>query len=367
MKGLFINNKKAKDSIYESGLMVYNNLKLSQKLHFDYIEIDRENRKIPLGYQFYFFNYHPITMYWMDPDCIKKIPGLKMTMVLEVLPGNPFAMCPKNLFDIYIVLDPTIKLNKKDKVYPFPRPLEKIDVEVEYTEPPVPTIGTFGFATKGKGFQHVVEAVNREFEQAVIRINIPHGSYVPDSEKYADFLGDLCRQKAKPGIDVIITYDYMSKEELVNWCAANTLNCFLYDRNQPGLSATTDQCIIAGRPLSVSGNETFRHITKYLPPYPEWSLKDSIEKSLPYVHQMAQDWSQETFTEKFETLMEQQRQALPILNNLQPDFLLEIKKGTLFSRLERRYKKIGPLFSFLRFIKYKLKRKKVKVNEQMVP
>jgi len=31
---------------------------------------------------------------------------------------------------------------------------------VPYKEKEIPVIGSFGFATKGKGFQHVVEAVN---------------------------------------------------------------------------------------------------------------------------------------------------------------------------------------------------------------
>src|SRR5215467_1684049 len=106
MNGLFINNPKARDSIYESGSMVYNCLKSSNKYILDYIEIDEDNRKIPLQYDFYFFNYHPQTMAWLDTASLKKIPGLIITMVLEVLPNDPFVMCPDNHFHGYCVLDP---------------------------------------------------------------------------------------------------------------------------------------------------------------------------------------------------------------------------------------------------------------------
>lgn len=301
-KGLFINNKKANDSIYESGLMVYNCLKSSDKYQIDYIETDAENRLISSEYDFYFFNYHPATMHWMDTSKLKRLPGIIITMVLEVSPGNPFVLCPRNHFDAYCVLDPTV-ISDNIKVFAFPRPLEKTYIK-EYIPNDIPTIGTFGFATKGKGFQHVVDAVNKEFEQAIVKINIPFGSFVPDAQSYATFLGNLCKEKAKPGISVVVTHTYMSKPELINWCAQNTLNCFLYDRNMPGLSATTDQAIVAERPLAVSNNDTFRHILTYLDPYPNFSLKQSIETSLSSVLAMKKDWSQENFLIRFESMLD---------------------------------------------------------------
>lgn len=302
IKGLFINNKKANDSIYESGLMVYNCLKSSNKYQIDYIEIDIDNRSISAKYNFYFFNYHPATMHWMDTSKLKSFPGPVITMVLEVSPGDPFVLCPPNHFDAYCVLDPTI-LSDNIKIFSFPRPLEKVDIK-EYIPTNIPTIGTFGFATKGKGFQHVVNAVNKEFDQAIIKINIPFGNFVPESESYAAFLENLCKEKAKPGISVVVTHNYMSKSELINWCAQNTLNCFLYDRNMPGLSATTDQAIVAERPLAISDNDTFRHILNYLEPYPEFSLKKSIESSLGKVLEMKKNWSQENFSIRFEKMLD---------------------------------------------------------------
>jgi hypothetical protein len=303
MRGLFINNKKAQDSIYESGYMVYQCLLISSAYTLDYVEIAIDNRQVPTGYDFYFFNYHPSTMSWLNTKDLGKELGLVMTMVLEVAPSDPFVLCPKNDFDVYCVLDPTIKIADK-RVYAFPRPLEKINFELPVVENRIPVIGSFGFATKGKGFQHVVEAVNKEFDKAMVRINIPYGDFVPDSKAYAAFLGDLCKQKAKPGIDVIITHDFMTKDELIKWCAGNTLNCFLYDRDMPGLSATTDQAIVSGRPLAISDNNTFRHIAAYLPAYPKWSLKESIEKSVPLVLKMQQDWQPGQFAKLFEQLLD---------------------------------------------------------------
>jgi len=348
MKGLFINNKKAKDSIYESGLMTYNCLALSVKYSLDYQEIDIDDRTVPTGYDFYFFNYHPLTLQWLDASALKKNLSLCISMVLEVAPNDPFVYCSPRDFDLYCVLDPTVSISNK-KVYAFPRPLEKTIIDLPTANNPIPVIGTFGFATKGKGFQHVVDAVNAEFDEAIVKINIPHGDFVPGSKEYADFLAKVCRERAKEGIRVEVTHDFMDKEDLIKWCAANTLNCFLYDRNMPGLAATTDQAIVAQRPLAVSSNDTFRHITAYLKPYPECGLKTSIDGSLPAVLQMLNDWSPENFTKKFEQMLEENSQLLrQRYKPAKAPFVIPLKNKSIFDTVGKRYKKYKRKFQNLK-------------------
>lgn len=302
---LFINTKKAQCSIWNSGLMSYQALKLSSHYEIDYTEISERDCAIPVNYDVFLFNYHPITMRWLDIKCIKYLTGLKFTIVLEVLPNNPFPMCPRTLFDGYLALDPTLRCNDK-RVFPFSRPLEMYEPRTAYASPLVPIIGSFGFGANGKGFEQIVEAVNREFDEAVIRINIPHGTYVANNRNYERHLKKVmnaCHIRAKEGIKLLFTHDYMTKQELVDWCAENTLNCFLYTRNVPGLAATPDQAILAARPLAVSPNATFRHITNYIRPYPKWSLCESIEKSMLGIAQMKSDWAPIKFAECFEQML----------------------------------------------------------------
>lgn len=310
LRGLFLNTAQANCSIYESGKMVYKCLLLSEKYAIDYIEIDSENREVKNGYDFYAFNYHHDTMSWLDTKSIGLLPGLKLTFVLETLKNDPFVLCPRDAFDVYCALDPTMSSADK-RVHAFPRPLESASIVVPYQEKAIPVIGSFGFATPGKGFELVVDAVNKEFDKAIVRINIPPGThadpatYKLHNRDYADYLSDLCKKTSKKGIEVIVTRDYMSKEDLIQWCSQNTLNCFLYNRNQPGLSATTDQAISSGRPLAVSTNETFRHIHAHLTPYPFRSLKESIESSQPEVSTMQDSWSPRQFVDKFERVLDE--------------------------------------------------------------
>jgi FkbM family methyltransferase len=301
LSGLFINCIVAQDSIFESGKMAYECLLDSKKYSLDYIEITPQNVSIPTHYDFYLFNYHHITMSWLDTKCIKSLlPGVKLTLVLEVSPNDPFAHCPPNDFDGYCVLDPTLKL-KKGNVFAFPRPLETFTENIEYQPKDVPVIGSFGFATSGKGFEHVIDAVNKEFEKAIVRINIP---FADRSHLLANKLSASCKRKAKDGVEVVVTHDFMSKSDLIKWYGQNTLNCFLYDRNVSGLSATIDQAISSGRPLITSKNNTFRHIQSFIKPFPYQSLKNAIETTGPIVAEIQKEWSAEKFKEKFERVLD---------------------------------------------------------------
>ena len=327
LKGLFLNSPAAHCSIHESGKMIYAALILSDKYTLDYAEIDVDARTFPDNYDFLAFNYHPYVMGWLDTATVKDLPGLKITFVLEALPDNPFPMCPPGDFDVYCALDPT--MNSPDKrVYAFPRPLEPA-ITTPFIEPEIPVIGTFGFATPGKGFDLVVDAVNQEFDRAIVRINIPIATHIGTRQSgYSDYLAELCYKTAKKGIDVQITHDYLTKQQLIDWCSQNTLNCFLYNRDQPGLSATTDQAISSGRPLAVSGNETFRHIHQYVIPYPKRSLKASIEQSIPEVLRMQENWNPVNFAMKFEQVLLDQN-AQPIRHTGKP--ILLDKKGMIKS------------------------------------
>lgn len=307
-RGLFLNTQAANCSIHESGNMAYKSLVLSQKCQIDYLEIGVDAREIPIGYDFYIFNYHYAVMRWLDTKCLRALPGLKLTLLLETFTNDPFVLCPPDHFDAYLAIDPTMNVADK-RVYAMPRPLEVTEGVSSYRNSDIPIIGSFGFATPGKGFELVVDAVTKEFDQAIVKINLASGTYTDQAawvfqkRDYGEYLRELCQNVAKKGVQVVVTRDYMSKEGLIEWCSQNTLNCFLYNRNQPGLAATTDQAISSGRPLAVSTNETFRHIHPYVTPYPFQSLKESIASSQPQVLQMQRDWAPKHFASKFEEVL----------------------------------------------------------------
>ncbi|MCK5610525.1 class I SAM-dependent methyltransferase, partial [Candidatus Pacearchaeota archaeon] len=355
--GIFINSTKANCSIYESGLMMFESLLLSNRYTLDYLEIDERNRTIPGKYDFFAFNYHHATMGWLNTKSLRELPGLKITFVLETLPNDPFVLCPSEDFDAYCALDPTMNVADK-RVYAFSRPLEIPSKLIQYHELPVPVIGSFGFATPGKGFELIVDAVNKEFEEAIVKLNIPSSTYADEGtwhlhkQNYAEYLSGLCKETAKEGVQVIVTHDFMTKDELIKWCGQNTLNCFLYNRNQPGLSATTDQAITSRRPLAISTNETFRHIHRHITPYPFRSLQESIAISQPDVLQIQQEWAPSNFAKHFEKVLQDfnlfekaERDHIPFKKiRLRKKFSFPGLASRVTITRERIKKLVGPLF-----------------------
>ncbi|WP_372400718.1 hypothetical protein ABMY26_35825 (plasmid) [Azospirillum sp. HJ39] len=304
--------------------MVFDCLKQSNFYNLDYItleQIDIEHLKVnrtfrlkqgrenteaspPKPYDFWVLNYHPSTMApFLPQELLPHLEGPKFAIVLEVEPDNPIKFVPAERFDSCIVLDPTAMPTAK--VTPFPRPLRGVPRKGRLHNRDIPVIGSFGMGTPGKGFEHVVEAVNREFERAVLRINVPWATHVDSimfnvhRMEYSEYIENLCRKIAKPGIEIEFTRDFLEEEELVDWCADNDLNFFFYTRRQSGLSATTDQCVISGQPLLVSSNDTFRHIHPYIAPYPKTSLRDAMRTTSDAVRRLQNDWSGVTFHDTF--------------------------------------------------------------------
>lgn len=297
-KGIFYNSPKSSCSIHESGLMCYNALALSNNYKLSYTE---QQNPIEGNFDFIVFNHHPWTNSWMVP-IIHYFKEKTFAIVTEVgdysniIPYTPY------IFDGYIVLDPTIE--DFENIYGFSRPLESL-----YVQPHLPeriTIGSFGFATVGKNWDKIVSKTQMEFDDAIIRFNIPHATFVSHNEYRINSIKEECQKIIyKPNIELQVTSHYFSKQELVQWCAQNTLNAFMYERNQSGLSATTDQAILAERPLYVSDNETFRHIHQYINPLPK-TFKEAIETTLPAVQSMKRDWSPHMFAKKFERIIQEE-------------------------------------------------------------
>lgn len=298
-KGIFCNSKKASCSIWESGNMVYAALCKSNNYTLDY----SEETSIGYNYDFYVFNQHKTVNNWMNESIVKSLKKPTFCVVTEVCHrDNPIGGIPA-YFDYYMVLDPTV--NERANIFAFPRPLEDYPVS-EYVDEGYPVIGSFGFATPNKDWHKIVIGVQQEFDEALIRINIPQATYVPTHIQDVNAIRNLCQSHiTKTGIKLEITTQFMDKAELIRWCSENTLNCFMYHRSHThptGMAAVTDQAISSKRPLLVSSDPTFRHIHKYIKPYPETTFKQAID-SIVEVKKMCDDWSQLNFSTKFQQIL----------------------------------------------------------------
>lgn len=296
LKGIFYNSVKSQCSIYESGLMCYNALKKSNKYLLEYSENYYDGKQ----YDFAIFNEHITVNNWMTKEIIARMNCKTFCVVLEVGENENLMPQTAKLFDHYMIIDPTVK--EEEKIHAFPRPLE--DCKITKIDTDIPTIGSFGFVTPGKNWHQIIEQVNKEFDEAIININLPYATYVPYSKQITHELSRQLHQiEKKKEIVLNITHKYMDKKELIDWCSKNTINFFPYYRNMDGLAAVTDQAIAAGKPILTTDNKTFRHILQYLKPFPEIGIKEAIQMNAEGVLRMKEDWSAINFAKKFENLL----------------------------------------------------------------
>ena len=100
-----------------------------------------------------------------------------------------------------------------------------------------------------------------------------------------------CKAAARDNVELQITHNFYNNEELIDWCAQNTVNAFFYQRKILGIAAAPDQAVASGRPIAVVDNPTFRHIYKYQKPYPQMNLRETIKNGVKYTKQIQNDWS----------------------------------------------------------------------------
>jgi len=316
---LFVNTNAAQCSIYQSGKMIYESIKDTDSLNIEYCELNDLNidklysGKIVINqqeksnYEYYIFNYHHATMRGFEnikSENFKNLVGKKYSIILEMSKNNPTVRLESDDFDGYIVMDPTMQY-LDNRFHWFPRPLDITNANQNNVVSDIPIIGSFGYPTVDKGFDLVIKAASKEFEKSIVRINIPTATY-GDNEVYSQIINS-CRSIYAPNVKLEITTNFFSDKELLEWCSNNTLNCFFYHRNSyiefPGLAAATDQAIISGRPLAVSTDVTFRHLHQYITPYPQRSLKESIQISADEVKKIQQNWNFEKCQQRLKEIL----------------------------------------------------------------
>ena len=206
------------------------------------------------------FNHHPSTMPWLL-EAIQSINGPVLFAIqhdLQLLRPDPFhfLLCP----------DPTLS-SADPRTIGLPRfipdPIKSLP-----PEPEVFTVSSFGFATPGKGFEHVCRLVDEQFDEALVQINIPpHDSAEIASQRAFDEIVDRCHAAiTKPGIRLDVTKQFMSDKELIGFLAESTMNAFAYDRKgAEGISSCTDYALAAKRPIAISGSPMFKHLHQINP------------------------------------------------------------------------------------------------------
>lgn len=246
------------------------------------------------------FNYHPATLslsYGVVD--VTKVPTFGIVHENSWFWTDPFL----KHFDYLISPDIT---NEVKGTFNMNRTIPDYDSQMDGV-PKDLTIGSFGFAFGGKGYELVIDKVQEEFNEACIRLHIPYARFGDEFGANAKYTADTCRERViKPNIELQVTHDFLSRKKLIHWLELNTLNCFFYD-SYPGrgISSVIDFALAARRPIAITDSNMFRHLKTWQSiRIEETSLKQIIRNGTTPL-QNFYNWTEENTTREYERIMKE--------------------------------------------------------------
>lgn len=306
-KVLFVNHKRSQCGVYEFGRNIGDALEGSS-FEFVYQECgsaDELENVVSLGiFDAIIYNYHPATMSWLNIGVTKRIECPQIGIIHEVT-QTIADQADNRLFNFHIAHDPTLLL-KNPLVYKAGRLMPQY--KNTFSVPEIPVIGSFGFAGK-KGQRRLVELVQNEFDEGLIRINIPFATFGDVRGEIALAIADECRDAlTKPGIKLEITHDFLEQRELLDFIAQSAINMFLYepmDNDHRGISGVVDLALAVGRPLGITHQKMFRHIADAFPDIciESNSIKDIIRNGTRPLEPFFREWSAENLCWDYERIV----------------------------------------------------------------
>lgn len=328
---LFVSHKKAQCGVYEFGKNITDVLQHSKCYHFIRVECSSLaelqtaiTEYSPAGI---IYNYSQPVLPWVTNKICPKlyrnniaaiqIPqiGIIHEITQHVADSainykNKFlfrvsaSQLINSLFDYYIAPDPTLSL-RNPYVYKTGRLIPSYQNKFPF--PSKPVIGSFGFGTPKKGFEKIVQLVQQEFDEAVIRFNIPDADFGDKNGNNSRIISEKCQALiTKAGIQLIVTHDFMDKKTMLDFLAKNTINVFLYEeKNNRGLSSALDNALAVQRPVAVSDGVMFRHVFDTEPSVcvTKNNLKTIIQNGFAPLQKYYDEWNAENLVWEYERIL----------------------------------------------------------------
>lgn len=179
---------------------------------------------------------------------------------------------------------------------------------VQYVDRGVPVIGWQGFPAPWKGVHRIAAQVQHEFDEAIIRLHMPDGFYTQPKNVYGPQILQQVRSIiTKPGIKIEVSNDWLEEQDIVNWLAQNTINCYFYDYlDGAGMSGSIDYAIAAKRPIAITKSHQFKTYWNLQPTIniEESSLKQIIANGLQPWEPVYKRFTKEQIWEDFNRIFQ---------------------------------------------------------------
>lgn len=247
MKNVLIANSfDDKCGVHQYGLNLASILKGS--ISYNFLHYNMSSAEELITYARYadyvIHNWHPHTTPFINQSLIDQLNewGVKQLMIV----GHDHYASFKNVS--YIDCDCT-------KTNGIPRPILNVE---NLPDPEKLTVGSFGFAFDFKNFDTIPRLVAAQLPDAKLRMHLTPHAAGDSSGRIAAMVQNVCDEL---GIELELSQNFMTGEDLVRFLAANSINVFLYPEGQGrGLSSSIDFAFAANKPVALSDSFMFRHV-----------------------------------------------------------------------------------------------------------
>ena len=252
------------------------------------------------------YNWHPATLPFIDKEFTRRMgsPAVPAIGFFHEITADAANAVRDDIFDCWICGDPTLQTDNP-YIFKSGRPLPVY--ENTKSAPAIPTIGSFGFGFPNKGFARLAALVQQQFDEAVIRLHIPFSAFFdPDGREALARIDEARAQIKKPGIRIEASHSLLSKEGLLDFLAANSLNAFLYDDMYRGIASTVDYALVVDRPIAITRSYMFRHLWNATPSIlvEERTLPEILAAGTAPLDRFKQAWSAKSLATEYETILD---------------------------------------------------------------
>lgn len=299
---LFINHPQKECGVHNYGVNVSNILKMGTSYSFIYLECSQAPEVLAVVQQYspshIVYNYHPSTLGWiraMVPNIASR--GIKQLAInheptLELPPGLTAS----------ISQDPSFV--EHDNCYKTVRPI------IQFAGTPYPqrtTISTFGFTFGNNDFVRAARTVNEQFDEALLRVNIPYAHFGDaDGRSAREWDAKIRAVVTKPGIELLITHDFKTTPQLLDWLSESTLNIFAYQLSYGrGCSSTFDFALAVQKPVAITTSYQYKHFQSFLPEinFEHNALQSIIAKGAFPTDRLRDLWSNTNLRADYERIL----------------------------------------------------------------
>ena len=304
---LIINSIEKQCGVHQYGLRVGNILTQSDNNNFVYLELDSvDELKVSVD------KYNPTSiiynrcgvLQWVTPELVDEFRQKQICQFNLIHNAYNY----EQFFDAYLHQHPYWNCdNEKD--FAIPRPLPFYIKKSRKEETNTIRIGSFGFGLINKYYDEVCRVVNEQFteENVELRLHLTHGTYA-GSNQQPERIFDACRKKiTNPNIELKITTDFISDEDLLDFLADNDLNMFFYQdyHDYNGISSVIDYALAVERPIAINKTSMYSHIMDATPSIcvEDNYLKDIISNGFAPLKERKDSWSHKNFIDTIETII----------------------------------------------------------------